>query len=227
MRSVAVLTAALAIAGCGQLVDSDYPGPPLARLRYTTVAGGAGKIGLLWNLEDAKRGSYYDLPATQQWFALPGEDVPLDVYGQMPGFADMGVAFIALFGVQDSLSPIVIDGVHFVDVANLVAVDTTHVLLFTRARSPSSTDSVVWPQGFVVDNPEQLVGSGYHLAEVRCNADGTAAAPLHVALVDEPLDRDEARPLFRLAADQQLAESSAALGAIPRGRVADSCLVLP
>jgi hypothetical protein len=108
-----------------------------------------------------------------------------------------------------------------------LAVDTTHVLLFARAQDQPPAGGVVWPRSLVVDNPERLLGPGYHLAEARCGADGAAPQPMHVALVDQPLDRDDARPRFSLVTNKLLAAASAAVGGVPSGPVPDSCLVLP
>jgi hypothetical protein len=240
MRLASIMTAstliALTTAGCGHVVDDNYPGPPLARLRIAVTLASqlltyrtSVAVGLLWSLEDPKRGHRYAVTNGQDICApctsslWQGSDTLLDVYDEMPGIGEIGYAFVALFYGDPSKT----DDPIFGDPPTLLAVDTTHLLVFARSQDQPPAGGVVWPRSLVVDNPERLVGPGYHLAEARCGADGAAQKPMHVALVDEPLDRDDPRPRFSLVPDEHLAAASNAVGGIPSGPVPQSCLVLP
>jgi hypothetical protein len=227
MRLILSIVIALATGGCGRLVDSDYPGPPLARIRCgikTTTF--APVIGLLWNLDDTKLGNRYAVTSLQPPVLGDRTDIPVDIYSEMPGRGELGYAFVALFDLHDG-TQFDIAGSTFTEPTTLRAVDTKHVLLFARSRVTLPPGGIVWPRNIVVDNPEQLLGPGYHVAEVRCGPDGAAQQPMHVALLDEPLDRDEARPRFDLVSSTELAGRSDAVGGIPLGPVPNSCLVLP
>jgi hypothetical protein len=217
----------LGACGCGPLVDSDYQGPPLARI--SCLAGWA-QMGLLWNVEDPKLGNHYVITSQQQLRTFDNQEPAwsdVDIFSRMPGEAEFGYAYVALFGQTQPGQPIDIAGSAFAVPATLEAVDTQHVLVFARSLVTPPAGGIVWPHNFVIDNPEKLLGPGYHVAEVRCGPDGKAQQPMHVAVLTEALDRDNARPRFNLTQDSALAQRSTAIGGIPLGPVGTSCLVLP
>jgi hypothetical protein len=222
------IVVALLTGGCGAVVDAAYPGPPLARLRFAVAPSAnyrSPAIGLLWIIEDPRLGKRYAVTAEQPWAYSSRLDVPVDIYSEMPGQGEFGYAFVALFDAPDN-TPIEVAGSTFAWPATLVGVDTAHVLLFARSMVSALGGSVL-PRHAVLDNPERLLGPGYHVAEVRCGPDGVAQQPMHVALVDAPLDRDDARPRFDLIVSDELAARSNAVAGVPLGPVGDSCLVLP